>query len=293
MTTTTTKIHLHDSVKDYLSVLVGILCINFALKGLLAPNHFFDGGVTGLSLLLHEKYHWNIAYVIFALNLPLIAVGYKLVGKTFFIKTTVAVLLLGVCLLWLPVPVITHDKLIISAFGGFFIGLGVGLGMRGGCALDGIEVLAVYTGRKIGFTMSEIILGLNIIIFCVAAIFFGLETAFYSMLTYFVASRTIAYVVDGIQEFTGVTIISAKSEEIKAYLVLQMEKGITVYKGERGFMKDSFEISADCDIIFTVVTRLEVRRLKSIVHEIDPKAFMFSSSIKETAGGILKRKNEH
>src|SRR5690606_26952633 len=103
-----------------------------------------------------------------------------------------------------------------------------GLGMRGGCALDGIEVLAVYTGKKVGFSMSEIILGLNIIIFSIAAIFFGWESAFYSMLTYYVASRTIDYVVEGIQEFTGVTIISGKSEEIKAFLVMQMDKGITV-----------------------------------------------------------------
>lgn len=286
------RLNLKDSFTDYAFIILGILSINFALKGLLVPNHFFDGGVTGLSLLLHEKYHFNIAYTIMALNLPLILVGYKLVGKKFFIKTSVAVILLGMCLLWVPITEITHDKLIISVFGGFFIGLGVGFGMRGGCALDGIEVLAVYTGRRIGFTMSEIILGLNIIIFSVSALFFGLETAFYSMLTYFVASRTIAYVVDGIQEFTGVTIISSKSEEVKAYLVLQMDKGITVYKGERGFMKHSFEVSTDVDIIYTVVTRLEVRRLKAAMHEIDPKAFMFSQSIKETAGGVLKRK-EH
>jgi len=287
------RLNLKDSFTDYAFIIVGILSINFALKGLLMPNHFFDGGITGLSILLHEKYHFDIDYTIVALNLPLVIVGYKLVGKKFFFKSLIAIILLGVCLRWLPVPELTHDKLIISAFGGFFIGLGVGFGMRGGCALDGIEVLAVYTGKRVGFTMSEIILGLNIIIFCIASIFFGLEKAFYSMLTYFVASRTIAYVVDGIQEFTGVTIISSKSEEVKAYLVLQMDKGITVYKGERGFMKGSFEVSTDCDIIYTVVTRLEVRRLKAAMHEIDPKAFIFSQSIKETAGGVLKRKAEH
>lgn len=202
-------------------------------------------------------------------------------------------MVLGICLLWLPVPEITHDKLIVSAFGGFFIGLGVGLGMRGGCALDGIEVLAVYTSKKVGFTMSEIILGLNIIIFSIAAIFFGLEKAFYSMLTYFVASKTIDYVVEGVQEFTGITIISAKSNEVKRYLVMEMGKGITVYKGERGFMKDSFETSTECDIIYTVVTRLEVRRLKHAVEAIDDKAFIFSGSVKETAGGVLKRKSGH
>jgi len=293
MSTATNKINFKDSATDYIFIIAGILCLNFALKGLLVPNHFFDGGVTGLSLLLHETYHINIAVLILAINIPLIVLGSRIIGKKFVIKTSISIIVLGMCLLWLPVPVITHDKLIVSAFGGLFIGLGVGFGMRGGCALDGIEVLAVYTGKKVGFTMSEIILGLNIIIFSIAAIFFGLEKAFYSMLTYFVASKTINYVVEGIQEFTGVTIISGKSEEIKSFLVLQMGKGITVYKGERGFMKDSFEVSADCDIIYTVVTRLEVRRLKGAVHDIDPKAFIFSGAIKETAGGVLKKKADH
>ena len=141
--------------------------------------------------------------------------------------------------------------------------------------------------------MSEIILGINIIIFSVAAIFFGLEAAFYSMLTYFVASKTINYVVEGFEEFTGVTIISSKSEEVKQFLVLQMSKGITVYKGERGFMKENFDNSLATDIIFTVVTRLEVRKLKNAIHQIDSSAFIFSNSIKETAGGILKKRHEH
>jgi len=287
------KLKLKDSVQDYISVIAGILSISFALKALMIPNHFFDGGVTGLALLFHETYHINIAFLIIALNIPLLFFGLRIIGKKFVVKTAVAIVVLGVCLLWLPIPEITHDKLIVSAFGGFFIGLGVGLGMRGGCALDGIEVLAVYTSKKVGFTMSEIILGLNIVIFSVAAIFFGLEKAFYSMLTYFVASKTIDYVVEGIQEFTGVTIISGKSNEIKQYLVMEMGKGITVYKGERGFMKDSFEVSSDCDIIYTVVTRLEVRRLKHAVEAIDSKAFIFSGSVKETAGGVLKRKSSH
>lgn len=286
-------IKIKDTAVDYFFIVAGILSLNFALKGLLVPNHFFDGGVTGLALLIHETYHVNIAYLIIGLNLPLVLIGLKLIGKKFVVKTTLSIIALGICLLWLPVPIITHDKLIVATFGGFFIGLGVGLGMRGGCALDGIEVLAVYTGKRVGFSMSEIILGLNIIIFSVAAIFFGLETAFYSMLTYYVASKTIDYVVEGIQEFTGITIISAESEKVKAYLVMQMEKGITVYKGERGFMKESFEVSVECDIIYTVVTRLEVRRLKAGIHAIDPKAFIFSGSVKETAGGILKRKPGH
>lgn len=282
-----------DSFKDYAFMLLGILCISFALKSLLIPNHFFDGGVTGIALLLYKKYHINIALIFVALNIPFLLLGGKLIGKSFAIKSIISVIILGLCLLFIPFPEVSHDKLIVSVFGGFFIGLGVGFGMKSGIALDGIEVLAVYTGKKVGFSMSEIILGINILIFLIAGIFFGLEAAFYSMLTYFVASKTIDYVVEGFEEFTGVTIISSKSEEVKAFLVLQMSKGITVYKGERGFMKDSFEVSTETDIVYTVVTRLEVRKLKNAIHEIDEKAFIFSSSIKETAGGILKKKHAH
>lgn len=279
--------------KDYLLITLGILSISFALKSLLMPNNFFDGGVTGIALLIYKKYHTNVALVFILLNIPFLLLGKKLIGKSFMVKSIIAILVLGLCLLFIPFPAISHDKLIVSVFGGFFIGLGVGFGMKSGIALDGIEVLAVYTGKKIGLSMSEIILGINILIFLVAGIFFGLESAFYSMLTYFVASKTIDYVVEGFEEFTGVTIISAKSEEIKKFLVLQMGKGITVYKGERGFLKNSIEQSQPTDIVYTVVTRLEVRKLKNAIREIDEKAFVFSSSIKETAGGILKKKHPH
>ena len=287
------KIIIQDNLKDYIFMLLGILCISFALKSLLMPNNFFDGGVTGVALLLYKKYHINIALIFILLNIPFLLLGGKLINKSFAIKSIIGVVILGVCLLFIPFPEVSHDKLIVSVFGGFFIGLGVGFGMKSGIALDGIEVLAVYTGKKVGFSMSEIILGINILIFLIAGIFFGLESAFYSMLTYFVASKTIDYVVEGFEEFTGVTIISSKSEEVKEFLVLQMGKGITVYKGERGFMKDSFEQSTPTDIVYTVVTRLEVRKLKNVIHQIDEKAFIFSSSVKETAGGILKKKHSH
>lgn len=173
------------------------------------------------------------------------------------------------------------------------MGLGVGLAMRGGCALDGIEVLALYTGKRISFTVSEIILGINIIIFLVAAVKLGLPVAFYSILTYYTASRAINFVIEGLEEYTGVTIISGQSERVKERLVMGLGRGITIYKGERGFLKDSFEVSQPVDIVFTVVTRMELRRLKNLVHEIDPKAFIFTSIIKEAAGGVLKRRARH
>jgi uncharacterized membrane-anchored protein YitT (DUF2179 family) len=278
---------------DILFTVSGILFCGFALKSFLVPNHFFDGGVTGISLLLHELYGWNIGFVIIIANIPLIILGGFLVNKNFAFRTVAAIIGLALCLHFIPYPQITSDKLLVSIFGGVFMGIGVGLSMRGGCALDGIEVLALYTGKRISFTVSEIILGINIIIFLIAAIKLGLPVALYSILTYFVATKAINFVIEGLEEYTGVTIISSQSEQIKERLVMDLSRGITVYKGERGFMKDSFDVSQPVDIVFTIVTRMELKRLKNKVYDIDPKAFIFTSIIKDASGGILKRRAHH
>ena len=278
---------------DFAYTVIGILFCGFALKGFLVPNHFFDGGVTGISLLLHELYHWNIAIVIIIANLPFIIMGGFQIGKMFALRTLAAVIGLALCLLFIPYPQITSDHLLVSVFGGVFMGLGVGLCMRGGSALDGIEVLALYTGKKVSFTISEIILGINVVIFLIAAVKLGLPTALYSILTYYAASKTINFVVEGLEEYTGVTIVSMESEKIKEALVMKLGRGITIYKGERGYLKESFGVSHPVDIIFTVVTRLELRRLNNLAHEIDPKAFIFTNIIKEAAGGVLKRRARH
>jgi uncharacterized membrane-anchored protein YitT (DUF2179 family) len=284
------KINIPGALQDIIFTILGILSSGFALKSFLVPNNFLDGGVTGISLLIHELAHFNLSYTLVLANIPLLIMGGYQVNRRFAYRSLAAVIGLALCFAFIHYPVITSDKLLVSLFGGFFLGLGAGLTMRGGCALDGIEVLALYTLKRSSFSVSEIILGLNVIIFLIAALHFGLETALYSMLTYYAASRTLDYVVEGLEEYTGVTIISGKSDEIKRQLVMKLGRGITVYKGKRGFMKDSFDVSHDCDIIFTVITRLEVRKLTHLVHEVDSKAFIFTNTIKEAAGGVLKRK---
>ncbi|RFZ94676.1 DUF2179 domain-containing protein [Mucilaginibacter conchicola] len=281
-------------ITDTIYTIAGILFCGFALKSFLIPNAFFDGGVTGISLLIHELYHFNIAYVIILANIPFIIMGMFQVNKTFALRTLLAIIGLGLCILYVPYPdKITSDKLLVSIFGGVFMGTGIGMAIRGGCALDGIEVLALYTGKRISFTISEIILGINIVIFLIAAFEVGFTTSLYSIITYFTASRMINFVIEGLEEYTGVTIISGQNQAIKEMLVMQLGRGITIYKGERGFLKESFDVHHPVDIVFTVVTRLELRRLKDMVHEIDPKAFIFTSIIKEAAGGVLKRRARH
>jgi uncharacterized membrane-anchored protein YitT (DUF2179 family)/predicted metal-dependent HD superfamily phosphohydrolase len=278
---------------DLCLIALGVFSAGFALKGFLVPNHFFDGGVTGISLLVHELFHVNLAYAIIALNFPFIIAGYFSVGKQFAYKTVFGIILLGAFLLLLPYPVITSDKLLISIFGGVFLGLGVGFVMRAGGALDGIEVVALHTLRRTNFTITEVILGLNIIIFSIAAFQFGVESALYSVLTYYSASRMINYVVEGWHAYIGVTIVSGASDLIKNNLVNEMGRAITVYKGERGFLPGKFHERLECDIIFTVVSRMEFRKLKNIVYESDSNAFIFVSTIRDAAGGIIQRRHTH
>src|SRR4051794_17279218 len=281
------------TTQDFVLMIIGVIIAGFGLEGFLVPNKFFDGGVSGMSLLIHGIYHFPLPIVLVLANLPFIIMGGYVISKEFAIKTFVCVVLLGVCFAYFPYPKVIVDKPLVSIFGGFCLGVGIGLTIRAGCALDGIEILAAYTGKRSSFSVTEIVLFINVIIFLIAAYYFGIQSSLYSMLTYFTASKTVDYVVEGIEEYTGVTIISSQSEMVKDRLVNELGRGITVYKGERGYLPGNFEIHNDTDIIFTVITRLEMRKLKNLLHEIDPKAFVFASTIKEASGGILRRRSRH
>ena len=278
------------SVKNFLHLLIGTSLAVVAMKGFMIPNRFLDGGITGISILLHEMFHINISFLVIILNVLFVYLGYKRIGKTFAVQTCIAVLLLAIGLVFIDIPAITRDKLLIAIFGGILMGTGVGLVIRGGGVIDGAEVIAVFTGRRTGFSNSEIIMLINTIIFAVAALQFGLETAMYSIITYFTASRATNYVVDGIEEFTAMNIICSQPEEIKNLLVNDFGKGITVYKGEKGYLPGSFEVKTNTDIIVTIITRLEIKQIQDAILSIDPKAFIYVQSIKEAAGGILKHK---
>ena len=279
------------NIKNFLLILFGTFLAVLAMRGFMIPNLYLDGGITGISILVSEILHINISFLVIVLNLPFIYLGYKKIGKTFAVQTIIAVLLLAIGLFFVHIKPITSDRLLIAIFGGILIGSGVGLVIRGGGVIDGAEVIAVFTRRKTGFSNSEIIMLFNTILFAVAALEFGIETAMYSIITYFTATRATHYVVDGIEEYTAMNIISAKEEEIKSFLVNELGKGITVYKGERGYLPGSFEVRTDCQIIVTIVTRLEIKQIQDALVEIDPKVFMYVQSIKEAAGGILKLKS--
>jgi len=268
-------------------VFIGVLLAAFGLKGFLVPNGFIDGGVMGISLLMNDITHIPVSIWLVLVNIPFIYIGTKQIGKVFAITTFFAILTLSIFIYLVDFPVITSDKTLISVFGGFFLGAGIGLAMRGGCVLDGAEIMALYINRRSILSIGDIILLINVIIFLCAAFILGIETALYSILTYISASKTIDFITQGIEEYIGVTIVSAKSNAIREVITDKLGRGVTVYKGEHGFGSSGYR-NKEIDIIFTVVTRLEVTKLKQEIGQIDRRAFIVMSAIHETKGGMVK-----
>jgi uncharacterized membrane-anchored protein YitT (DUF2179 family) len=275
-------------LKDFLLIACGIVSACFGLKSFLMPSEFIDGGVTGISLLVSTLTGMKLSYLIMVINIPFVILGYSQIGKLFALKTALAIVVLAVFLIILPFQPITHDKLLIAFFGGLFLGGGIGLAMRGGCVIDGTEVLALYISKKSMFTVGNIILILNIIIFGIAAIFLGIETAMYAILTYLSATKTIDFVVNGLEQYIGVTIISEKKDQIRLFLINDMKRGVTIYKGEGGYGEKK-----EIDILYTVVTKLEMGKLQTEIRQIDPDAFIVQQQISDIKGGVVKRHALH
>ena len=282
------KITLSNWLKDIVFITIGIGCAAFALESFLLPNNFIDGGATGISLLLSEITRVPLYVLLVVINAPFIYMGYKLIDQQFAVKTALAIAGLAFSVAFINFPEVTHDKLLVAVFGGFFLGAGIGLSIRGGAVIDGTEVLAIYLSRKFGTTIGDIIIIINILIFSVAAYLLSIETALYSLITYLAASKTLDFVIEGIEEYTGVTIISSHNNEIREMIINDLGRGVTVYKGKRGYGKNGE--TNDTDIIYTVITRLELNKLNTEIIKIDPNCFVVMSSVKDTKGGMIKKR---
>jgi len=271
-----------------LLVALGILSAAFGLKGFLLSSRFIDGGVTGVSMLLSDVLGVPLALLIPVINLPFIALGYRQVGTKFAVKSAAAIAGLALCLALVHFPDVTPDKLLTAVFGGFFIGAGIGLAIRGGAVLDGTEVAALLASKRSSLLrVGDVILILNIFIFSAAAFFLGVESALYSILTYFAASRTIDFLLHGIEEHMAVIVVSERSEEIRQAIIRDLGRGVTVYKGRRGWT------DAEQDILFCVVTRLEIGRVRGVVADQDPSAFVVIHPLSDVHGGVIKKAPLH
>ncbi len=274
-------------ISNLLMLLVGTLIADWGIASFLLPNHFIDGGVTGICMLLASFVGLPLGIWIAVINLPFVWMGFRHIGRQFGFKSAFAIVVQALWLLVIPFPVVTHDLLLGSVFGGIFVGAGVGLAIRGGGVLDGTEILALVLSKRMAATVGEIILGLNIAIFVVAGLFIGAEPALYSVLTYFAAFKTIDFLLHGIEAYNGVMIFSAQSEQIRSAILEQLGRGVTVLKGMGGYT------SADQEVIYCVVTRLELTRLQTLTHEVDPAAFIVISPVHEVSGGVVKQRAFH
>ncbi|WP_420604339.1 YitT family protein [Flagellimonas sp.] len=275
-------------VKDAFFIVAGICSAAFGLESFLLPNRFIDGGATGISLLITEITQIPLWVLIIIVNVPFIFMAFRAIGRQFAIKAIIAILGLALVLFAVDFPEVTQDKLLVAVFGGFFLGAGIGLSIRGGSVLDGTEILAIFLSRKWGVKIGDVIILVNVVIFMAAAYLLSIEAALYSMLTYLAASKTLDFVVEGIEEYTGVTIISDESEQIREMVIEKMGRGLTIYQAKGGYGKNGKQ--NEYDVIYTVITRLEIRKLHIEIEKIDKKAFVVMNSINDTKGGMVKKR---
>lgn len=275
-------------IKDWFLIVAGVFSAALGLKGFLLPNQFIDGGAVGIALLTVELTDYPLPLLLLVVNAPFIWLAWRTVNHSFAIKTAIAISLLAIVTALVQFPVITQEKVLIAVFGGFFLGGGIGLAIRGGCVIDGTEVLALDVSKRLGLTVGDVITLINIVIFSAAAWLLSINVALYSLLAYFSAAKAVDFVVEGVEEYIGVTIISPKSTEIKTRIVENLQRGVTVYAGKKGIGRGGTR--HEPDILFVLITRLEIGRLKTEVDRIDPHAFIVMQSVRDAKGGMIKKR---
>lgn len=258
------------------------------LEIFLVPNHVIDGGITGISIMLAHLSGWKLGIFLFILNMPFVYLGYKQMGKTFAISTVYGIIVLSIFTSFFhPIPPFTEDILLATVFGGMILGIGVGIVIRNGGALDGTEILALVITKKVPFSVGQIIMFINIFILGAAGFVFSWDRAMYSLLAYVIASKAIDTVVAGLEESKSVWVISDLAEEIGEAINARLGRGVTYIKGQGAYTGD------DKKVIFCIITRLEESKLTTIVEDIDPTAFLAIADISEVRGGRFKKKDIH
>jgi len=285
-------IDLKRNIKDFVFILIGVMMASIGLKGFLLPNNFLDGGAMGVSLLAQILTKIDLSILIIIVNLPFIVIGAKQFSIQFALKSIAAIVALASLVHFVDLPTITEDKLLIAVFGGFFLGSGIGFSIRGGAVIDGTEVLAISVSRKSSLTVGDFIAVFNILLFCIAATIISIENAMYSMLTYISASKTVDFIINGIEEYIGVMIVSDEAAEINSMIVHKLGRGVTVFRSDGGFGKKG-PTSNDRKILFCVITRLEVTQLLAEIEKVDSNAFVIQYPIKDTKGGMIKKRPLH
>ncbi|MHB8171064.1 MAG: YitT family protein [Thermincolia bacterium] len=274
--------------KKYFFLFIGAVIASIGLEIFLVPNNIIDGGIIGISIISSYLTKLPLGAFIFVLNIPFLFIGYKQIGKTFVISTlfSVTILSIGVTVLH-PVPGLTNDVLLAAVFGGISLGIGVGLIIRYGGSLDGTEIIAIILDKRTGFSIGEIVLFFNIFILSSAGFVFGWDKAMYSLIAFFIAFKVIDITIEGLEESKAVFIVSDKQDEIAEVLMARLGRGVTILKGKGAYTGE------DKGVLYSVVTRLEISKLKTIISDIDDNAFVTFNDVHEVMGGRFKKKAIH
>ena len=273
-------------LSEYGQLAFGIVLASIGLKAFLLPNGFLDGGVTGIALLVRTQVDINISFLLVLFSIPFLILGYFTVSKRIVIKSIISILGLAFFIYYENFDTITDDKLLISIFGGLFLGAGIGISIRNGSVLDGSEILGVYLNDKFGISIGQIILVFNVVLFSITAMILSVEVALYSILTYIVTAKVTDLIIEGFEDFIGVTIVSKKFEKVEDAITKELGTGMTLYKGTRGIGGSGK--TEDIDIIHIIINRIDIKKMYRIVEKVDPKAFIVEFDVNTVKGGVLR-----
>lgn len=271
---------------EYFQIFVGIVLTSLGLKAFLLPNGFLDGGVTGIALLVRTQVDINMSYLLILFSIPFLILGYFTVAKRIVIKSVISILGVALFIHFENFQTITDDKLLISIFGGLLVGSGIGTAIRNGSVLDGSEILGIYLNDKFGISIGKIVMLFNIILFTATAFVETIEIALYSILTYIIAAKVTDTVIEGFEDFIGVTIVSKNNAVIKKAILEELGVGLTIYKGSSGFGNNGKV--EDFDIIHSIINRIDIKKMYRIVQELDENAFIVEFDVNSVKGGVLR-----
>jgi uncharacterized membrane-anchored protein YitT (DUF2179 family) len=271
---------------EYFQIFIGIVLTSLGLNAFLLPNGFLDGGVTGIALLVRTQVDINLSYLLLIFSIPFLILGYFTVSKQIVIRSIISILGLAIFIHFENFQTLTSDKLLISIFGGLLVGSGIGIAIRNGSVLDGSEILGIYLNDKFGISIGKVVLFFNIILFSITAFAVSVEVALYSILTYIIAAKVTDTVIEGFEDFIGVTIVSKKHSIIKKAILEELGVGLTIYKGSSGYGYNG-QIE-DFDIIHSIVNRIDIKKMYGIIKVIDADAFIVEFDVNSVKGGVLR-----
>jgi len=271
-------------LSEIFQISIGILLASIGLKMFLLPNGFLDGGVTGIAILLSELFDFNISYVLLIVSIPFLILAWFNLSKRIFAKSVISIISLAIIIHFENFGSITEDKLLIAIFGGLFLGAGIGLTIRNGAVLDGSEILGIFINNRLGISIGKVVLFFNAILFAVTALLLSIEVAMYSILTFIVTAKVIDLMIEGLEDYVGLMIVSKHINKIDSELIKIIGTGTTLYQGSGGFGKRGIQSSSD--IIHTVINRIDIRRTYNLIDSIDKHAFIIEFDVNNIKGGI-------